>query len=374
MSNESGAETAESLAFACPSCGTGYRVPAARADTVAQMRCGVCAHVWTHRQDEAEASAERAPEPEPEIDDLPEGIEAEGDGEAEPVLAAEDEPIETEAIEDGPIEGQIAATEEPSEASFEDDETEVVEAKAAPDPASVDDVVWEGEDDATVSEAAETPETVDITPETADIAEAKGAETPETDDTLSEMDAPIAQETARDRRRARGVVGRRMAQATAACILCLGLAGAAAGLAARDTLVAHEPRLAALFEAVGAPVNLTPFSLMASEARLAAHGDTAHLTFTVTLGNRAERPHVIPALDVTLLDRVGAMLDRRSLRVPSGSVNGLGETSFKARIDLPPTLDPEAVGDVVIGLAPTPDHSAGPAAAFARLQPIGPMR
>lgn len=161
------------------------------------------------------------------------------------------------------------------------------------------------------------------------------------------------------KRRARRVTPM-AARIAAGLVLALGLLGSGAALHAREAVVAFQPRTASLFEAIGLPVNLTPYRIAADGARLAAFDETRHLTLTVTLANAAPTPLAMPALDLTLLDEAGLSLGRHALRVPSGQLMGLGETSFEARIDLDHTMDPAGVANAVVALAPRTTTGPGP--------------
>ncbi len=389
MPNSTGPETAETFTVQCPACATGYRVPADRADETPRLRCGRCEHVWHHDAAANAAGDEPADEglapddpaadedrssvnEDPSVnEDLPASDPDEDLDDARPQMlddtSASDDGFDEPEPEPG-LDPEIEA-EEPVVETGDD----LAAADAASGEPSADSLNEAEADDVPPAEAAASDapdESAELRPDEAVSDEPVAAVT---DDETDAMDAPAFGLDARDRRRGVGVTGRRAARAAAAAVLCLGFAVGATGLVARDAFVRYEPRLAALYEALGTPVNLSPFALSAGDARLVARDDAAQLTVTVTLGNRTERPHMIPALDLVLLDRAGAALDRRSLRVPAGSVNGLGETSFQARVDLAPALDPSEVGDIVIGLAPTSPPSAGSGAAVAHLQ-IGSTR
>ncbi len=364
MPNSTRPETAETFMVQCPACATGYRVPTDRADGTPRLRCGRCEHVW-HHDAPVRAEADGPADEGPSATNLTPKDLASGD------RLGDDLPVEEDpAANDDPGARHAAEAPDDAEPQMLDDAGATDEGGDEPEPEiPVEEPAGEAGSDLAATEASAS----DASAQPVALASDEAVATVADDDETGGMDAPALGVDARDRRRGVGVTGRRAARGAAAAVLCLGFAFGATGLVARDAFVRYEPRLAALYEAIGTPVNLSPFALSAGDARLVARDDAAQLTVTVTLGNRSERPYMIPALDLVLLDRAGAALDRRSLRVPPGSVNGLGETSFKARVDLPSTLDPSEVGDIVIGLAPTSPPSAGSGATVAQLQ-IGSTR
>lgn len=168
------------------------------------------------------------------------------------------------------------------------------------------------------------------------------------------------------RRRRLGRMERLAIRAAAGLVLTAGIVTALYGISARETIVASQPRMASLYDAIGLPVNLSPFTLSARDARLAAQASEPHLSLTISLRNGTSRPQPLPAMNLILRDHAGNEIDRRAVRVPTERVLGLDTASFKTRIDLPAGNNNDRIYDAVITLASEPAQRA----ALARLRPL----
>lgn len=300
------------MTVACPSCETVYRVPREQGDAARWMRCGQCSYAWSPSQTAAvlDLSPEDSVARE-ELDALA-LVEADALDADDPVPDAAVSVSEAVSMEAEPASSQapLASSQAPLEA-----ETDAAEGREEPDLPVADVALHEDPD-------------------------------------LVDLDDPHFASRSPPRLGAHRITPA-IARSLAGLALAVGLLGSGVALHARERVVAYQPRTASLFEAIGLPVNLTAFGLVAKDARLAAFDARHHLTVTVTLTNAEPAPRAMPALDLTLLDETGLALVRHPLRVPSGPIMGLGETSFEARVDLDRDLDPTDVADAIVTLSPS---------------------
>ena len=413
----------------CPSCAAAYRLPAAQA-AKGWLRCSACRHVWEHddaeadmagdgpaERDDASQDMDEAPAAAPSVEEP--GLDGPADASDEAMTADEIDALLAEgeadvpaekgadilvdtAPHDGPQEPE-GAMEDAASAGFSDDAASTASALAAsasaesasaesalaptpadptddadatddepaPVPLPEDDPAAETSTESSAENSAENMvEAADPADVEADTLTSDGSPIVEDDREAASLDeaapdAEAAESSAPHRR-----IAPLAARVAAGAVLLAGTGAAISGISAREAVVRALPRTAILFEALGTPVNLTPYDLAASDARLATQGDRDHLSMTVSVRNTGEEPRPLPALDLVLRDADGRAIERSALRVPTELLRGLDTISFKAQVDLGGETDARRVVDAVVALSPP----AVQRAALARIQPIGPER
>ena len=392
----------------CPSCAAAYRVPAARA-AKGWMRCSACRHVWAHDGAGADMAGDNPTDAHDATQDMDEpraaapsveepGLDGSADATDEAMTADE---IDALLSDDGPdisagtvphdgareAEDPTEDTEdEASTASSDDgvmaatpadltDDADAMEDEATPVPLPEDDPAVEpSAETSTESSAENVAESADLADVETDEPTPDGSLTVEHDRDATSLDEADVDAAAPDHTAApttpHGRIVPLAARVAAGAVLLAGIGAAISGIAAREAVVRALPRTAVLFEALGKPVNLTPYDLGASDARLAVQGDRDHLSMTVSVRNTSEEPRPLPALDLVLRDADGRAIERSALRVPTELVRGLDTISFKAQVDLGRETDARRVVDAIVALSPPPVQRA----ALARIQPIGPER
>lgn len=117
--------------------------------------------------------------------------------------------------------------------------------------------------------------------------------------------------------------------------LCL-IAAMAAAILFRTTLVRVMPESAAVFAAIGLPVNLLGLRLSGLRSDLGQEGEAQVLVVTGEIANETGRPVQVPAVALTIEGENGAALYSWTDKGTGGELAPHGMTRFQARLASPP--------------------------------------
>jgi predicted Zn finger-like uncharacterized protein len=207
-----------------------------------------------------------------------------------------------------------------------------VAAAPEPDTAEAPDAAFPPAPDASETSAelaAELERAADIAAEVSAIAAEQGAQAAG----AATTDRPRRRPQANKRRRGNPLAGRRPAT------IGLALAGCAlAGLALwqREPVVRAVPQVAALYAAIGLPVNLRGLVFSAVESEIVQDAQGRFLVVEGDITNVARRNTSLPPIAVTVRDAAGQDLYSWTTEPPRPELEPAALVRFRARLAQPP--------------------------------------